>query len=559
MSLQVSAVPSQTKNPNSNTKRPLVNYSPSLWGDHFLSYANDSIETNDNLEQVQRLKEEVGKLLMAPIDKPSQNLELIDAIQRLGVSYHFESEIDEILQQIYKDLHNEVGQEDNGSLYTVALRFRLLRQQGYNIPSDIFNKFRDNEGYFKELLIHDVQGMLHLYEATHMRVHGEDILDEALKFTTTYLKSMVTNLSPTLATQVNRAIKRPIRKCLQRVEARHYFSTYHENASHNEVLLKFAKLDFNILQKQHQKELSHISRWWKDLDFANKLSFARDRVVECYFWILGVYFEPQYSIARKILTKIICMASTIDDIYDAYGTYEELELFTDAIKRWDINCIDQLPEYMKLCYKALLHVYEEIEDEMSKEGRSNLVYFATDAMKKLVQAYFVEAKWFNEGYIPTMDEYMSNALKSSGYPTVITISFVGMGDIVTQEAFEWVSQEPKIVKAASTISRLMDDIVSQEFEQKREHFVSSIDCYMKQHGVSKEEVHNEFQKQIENAWKDINQGCLRPTQVPMPLLTRVLNFSQVMDLLYKDEDAYTHSGEVLIQGVTSLLVDSVPI
>ena len=87
------------------------------------------------MEQVQRLKEEVGKLLMDPIDKPSQKLELIDAIQRLGVSYHFESEIDEILQQIYKDHHNEVGQEDNGSLYTVALRFRLLRQQGYNIPS----------------------------------------------------------------------------------------------------------------------------------------------------------------------------------------------------------------------------------------------------------------------------------------------------------------------------------------------------------------------------------------------------------------------------------------
>ncbi|KAK7824433.1 (-)-germacrene d synthase [Quercus suber] len=337
-------------------------------------------------------------------------------------------EIDEILQQIYKDHHNEVGQEDNGSLYTIALRFRLLRQQGYNIPSDSFNKFKDNKGNFKESLIHDVQGMLHLYEATHMRVCGEDILDEALKFTTTYLKSVVTNLNPTLVTQVNRALKQPIRK------------------------------------------------WWKDLDFANKLSFARDRVVKCYFWILGVYFEPQYSIARKILTKIICMASTIDDIYDAYGTYEELELFTDAIKRWDINCVDQIPEYMKLCYKALLDVYEEIEDEMSKEGRSYLVYFATNA-----------------------------------------------------------------------------------FEQKREHFVSSIDCYMKQHGVSKEEVHNEFQKQIENAWKDINQGCLRPIQVPMPLLTRILNFSQVMDLLYKDEDAYTHNGEVLILGVTSLLVGSVPI
>ena len=125
---------------------------------------------------------------------------------------------------------------------------------------DIFNKFKDNMGNFKESLINDVKGMLSFYEATHMRVHGEDILDEALKFTTTHLESMVINFSPPLAAQVSHALNRPIRKCLPRVEARQYFSIYQENASHNEVLLNFAKLDFNMLQKQHQKELSHISR-----------------------------------------------------------------------------------------------------------------------------------------------------------------------------------------------------------------------------------------------------------------------------------------------------------
>ena len=74
-------------------------------------------------------------------------------------------------------------------------------------------------------------------------------------------------------------------------------------------------------------------RWWKDLDFAKKLPFARDRIVECYFWIVSVYFEPQYSLARKILTKVISMTSILDDIYDAYGTLEELEPFTEAIER----------------------------------------------------------------------------------------------------------------------------------------------------------------------------------------------------------------------------------
>jgi hypothetical protein len=79
--------------------------------------------------------------------------------------------------------------------------------------------------------------------------------------------------------------------------------------------------------------LNCICRWWKDLNFTRELPFIRDRVIECYFWILGVYFEPEYLLARRILTKVIAMTSVIDDIYDVYGTPEELELFTQAIER----------------------------------------------------------------------------------------------------------------------------------------------------------------------------------------------------------------------------------
>lgn len=72
------------------------------------------------------------------------------------------------------------------------------------------------------------------------------------------------------------------------------------------------------------------------MDFARKLPFARDRMVECFFWILGVYFEPNYSLARRILTKVIAMTSIMDDIYDVYGTPEELKLFTEVIERFEL-------------------------------------------------------------------------------------------------------------------------------------------------------------------------------------------------------------------------------
>jgi len=55
--------------------------------------------------------------------------------------------------------------------------------------------------------------------------------------------------------------------------------------------------------------------------------------VEVCFWIVGVYYEPQYCLARRILKKVVAMISIIDDVYDAYGTIDELEIFTNAIER----------------------------------------------------------------------------------------------------------------------------------------------------------------------------------------------------------------------------------
>lgn len=69
------------------------------------------------------------------------------------------------------------------------------------------------------------------------------------------------------------------------------------------------------------------------MGLASKLSFARDRLVESYFWTIGMVYEPQYSNVRKELTKAFQLLTVIDDVYDVYGTFEELELFTDAVER----------------------------------------------------------------------------------------------------------------------------------------------------------------------------------------------------------------------------------
>ncbi|PRQ54464.1 putative lyase [Rosa chinensis] len=560
----------QARTPNaSNTyaiDRRSANFSPSVWGDYFLSYASMETVDIESNQNIQELKEEVKRMLMSSLSL--QRLHLIDYIQRLGLSYHFENEIHQLLQQVYNwYCSSDDDDDDDDDLHTVALRFRLLRQQGFKVSCNMFNKFIDVDGTFKSSCIADIVGLLSLYEATHLRTHGDDILDQALSFTTTHLEFAVAahgRLSPPLLKQVSHALHQPLWKGNPRIEARHYLSIYRElDTTHfSGSLLAFAKLDFNQLQRIHQKELSDITRWWKEFDFVNKLPFARDRIVECYFWSLGVYFEPKYHFGRTTVCKVFGLVTLIDDTYDTYGTPVELELFSEAVERWDISAMDSLPDYMKVCYEALLNVYTEIEDELAKEGNSYRINYAIEAVQILVRSYFEEAKWFHQKYTPkTFDEYMSVALVSAGMLTMEATFIVPIADdTVTRDSLDWLFSDPKFVKASSIIGRLLNDIRSHKLEQKRGHVVSAVECYMKDHCATEEEAVIELTKQVNDAWKDVNEGLLHPiATVPRPLLLLILNFLRVTDVIYKYEDGYTHGGVVLKDYITSLLVEPVPI
>ncbi|XP_070037433.1 sesquiterpene synthase 15-like, partial [Nicotiana tomentosiformis] len=290
---------------------------------------------------------------------------------------------------------------------------------------------------------------------------------------------------------------------------------------------------------------------------AKALPFTRDRVVELYFWSLSVYFEPQYKVGRNILTKVLCFISIADDIYDTYGTIDELTLLTNAIERWNIdNVSEQLPSYMKFYYLALLDVYVEIEKELAKENNSFQVKYSIAEMKKLINAYFQEAKWYHGNNVPTMEQYVKNGIRSSTIPCLATLSWLGIGNEATKEAHDWLASEPSILVASSIIARLSNDIVSHEREQE-EGDISGVECYMNEYGVTKEEAYVEIRKIMDNSWKDLNRECLNPTVVPRVLLMPVLNLARMSEFSYKDEDSYTVSKNDLRYIISEVLVDTI--
>lgn len=122
-------------------------------------------------EQVEELKQVVRKEVFTnAADDSSHQLKLIDEIQRLGVAYHFESEIDQALERIhetYQDIH------DGGDLYNVALRFRLLRRHGYNVSC---GGLSSQDFYISSLTYMSINFKPYMYFITQMYSTSSKIL-----------------------------------------------------------------------------------------------------------------------------------------------------------------------------------------------------------------------------------------------------------------------------------------------------------------------------------------------------------------------------------------------
>ncbi|KAJ6835534.1 (-)-germacrene D synthase-like [Iris pallida] len=477
----------------------------------------------------------------------AEKLTLVDDLHRLGIYYHFEDEIREAITSI-----NDYVDDAIGDIRLVALRFRLLRQEGYAVSPGVFRKFKDSEGKFKQELSYDVEGLLQLYEASMLGTNDEPILKEAMDFARGHMERMKGEKPHTA--QIERALETPFHRGVRRLEARLYIPVYAKSKACNAILLELAKLDFNHLQSIHQAEIQSFYVWSEEVGLMNNLPFYRDRVAESYFWILGVWFEPRYSIERLLLSKLFNLMTVIDDMYDAYGTMKELQLFTNEIERWDFQDVDGLPEYMQIFLNAFAGFMIEIEEELRKKGTLHHRHYIIELFKSFVRANFQDAIWTNNGYKPTFEEYLNVSLVTVGYPLLISASLCLMEKDLSKDILEWLLSVPKIVKASSMLFRLVDDLLTSEFEQQRKHLDSSLQICMRDEGITEQEAVAKLKSMAEKAWKDINKEWLSSLPSRKHLNLLALNYTRTAEVIYEHEDSYTNPEGHMKENITLLLI-----
>ncbi|MBA0766868.1 hypothetical protein Gotri_015867 [Gossypium trilobum] len=416
-------------------------------------------------------------------------------------------------------------------------------------------------GYFKSSLCEDCKGLLNLYEASHLSMEGEGILDIARDFAAKQLQQYLKQkkLDEYVRMLVEHALELPLHWRVSRLEARWFIDVFEKREEKNPMLLELAKLDFNIVQAVHQDDLRYVSKWWRDIGLGEKLPFARDRLTENFLWTVGFAFDPHFGNLRRTLTKVGALITSIDDVYDVYGTLmDELELFTQAVERWDTNTMELLPEYMKICFLALYNSIHEIAFDNLKEHGFHTIPFLKKAWAELCKSYLVEAKWYYSGYIPTFKEYIDNAWISISAPVILSHVFFS-SNITKKECLEYWKDDSNLIYGCSMILRLADDLGTSVGELKRGDVSKSIQCYMHETGCSEEESREQVKTLIDATWKRMNEEYLMSqSSLSLPFKHIALNLARMAQCMYQYGDGHGVEDQETKDRVLLLLVSSIP-
>ncbi|KAJ3697484.1 hypothetical protein LUZ61_001189 [Rhynchospora tenuis] len=412
-----------------------------------------------NAKKACKLKKEASRMIYKE-DMLRDKLELVDALQQLGVAYHFKVEIHDMLTNIHKSKVENLLETTNDDLYLVSLLFRVLRTNEFSVPEDIFKNYFNDKGDCKEKLSSDMKVMLSLVDQYAL---------------------------PVIA-----IIRRP-------------------------PAMAWVQPPDNGNPEQ------------------NNLTTRVDQ-----------YALPVIAIIRR--PPAMAWVQPPDN-----GNPEQNNLTT----RWDINATGPLPEYMKMCCLALFDRVEGHACEVLEKKGLNVTPILRRALKDLCKAYLVEERWYRNGYVPTLKEYLDNAWVSIGGIVVLSYAYCMNDDVNATNLKQFLSGYPDIVRYSSMICRLYNDLATSNDELKRGDNNKSIQCYMHHEKVSESVARQKIKDLIWKYWKLLNGEVVGNSAFHKYFRDAALDVPRMAQFLYQHGDGFANPDGETKDQVTLLFLEPV--
>ncbi|KAF7824413.1 ent-kaur-16-ene synthase, chloroplastic-like [Senna tora] len=319
--------------------------------------------------------------------------------------------------------------------------------------------------------------------------------------------------------------------------------------------------DFNHYQLVVHEEFEQYNRWFTNSGL-DKLQCPRPKVVYSYLTAAATNVSPKLHEARLSWAKNGILSCVIDDFYDVWGCEEDQIELLKLMEKWDVDVNkERCSETVKTLFLALKGTICEVATQAFKlQGYcvlSHLIQLWVDVLRSC----FKEAEWVRSKYVPTIDEYLSNALTSFGIGPIILPALYLVGPKLPQETIQSV-EYIRLYEVLSLYGRFLNDIHGYKRE-KAQGKLNSITLQVI-HGsdqVNEEEIINKMKAAIDEKRKELLRLVLEEegSKVPRECKDAMWEMAKALHLIYKKEDVI-HAREMPDEALTitdALLCDLV--
>lgn len=483
-------------------------------------------------------------------------LSWVDALEKMGISQYFVSEIKSILDTTYVSWL-ERDEEIMLDITTCAMAFRLLRMNGYHVSSVELSPVAEASSFRESLqgYLNDKKSLLELYKASKVSIsENESILDSIGSWSGSLLKESVCSNGVKKAPifeEMKYALKFPFYTTLDRLDHKRNIERFDAKDSQmlkteyllphaNQDILALAVEDFSSSQSIYQDELNYLECWVKE-NRLHELKFARQKSAYFYLSAAGTVFDPEMSDARIWWAINGVLTTVVDDFFDVGGSREELENLISLVEMWDEHHKEELySEQVEIVFFAIFNSVNQLGAKVSAVQGRDVTKHLIEIWLDLLRSMMTEVEWRISNYVPTPEEYMENAAMTFALGPIVLPALYLVGPKIPESVVRD-SEYNELFRLMSTCGRLLNDVQTYEREDG-EGKVNSVSLLVIQSSgsVSIEEARREIMKPIERCRRELLGLVLRRgSAVPGPCKELFWKMCKVCYFFYSRGDGFS--------------------